>query len=158
MVSNTNKMTNSPVSRTRRNARHRDGYRLGLGSIQERVNNMSLSGTDGFFAGTPDKRFGNNPRRDRVNNNPHQPQRTFTEGQSDDTTSTRTNTSDESFAEYHHSAANLSPEEKATSKKADGPIRIMANGFDFSDDDVWVSSIPVLTTLAAHVVAYKMCS
>ena len=99
---------------------------------------MSLSGTDGFSAGTPDKRssqpFGNNPRRDHVKN-PTQSERTFTEGRSDDTTSTRTNTSDESFAEYHHSAANLSPEEKA-----DGPICLVGNGFDFSDDDVEVST------------------
>ena len=93
---------------------------------------MSLSGTDGFSAGTPDKRssqpFGNNPRRDHVNNNPPQPQRTFTEGRSDDTTSTRTNTSDAA-----------SPEEKATDTK-DGPICIVTNGFDITDDDVDVST------------------
>ena len=105
---------------------------------------MSLSGTDGFSAGTPDKRssqpFGNNPRRDHVNNNPHQPQRTFTEGRSDDTTSARTNTSDESFAEYHHSAA----------KKEDGPICIVANGFNFSDDDIEVSR--------AHCIVNSGCT
>ena len=145
------KMSNSPVSRTRRNNRRRVGY-CPLGSIQEGFNNMSLSGTDGdgSLAGTPDKRssqpFGNNNRRDRVNNNPTQPQRTFTEGRSDDTTSTRTNTSDAA-----------SPEEKATDT-FDGPICIVGNGFDISEEDTEVSRASCFTTPAAQVVSYKMYS
>jgi hypothetical protein len=139
---------NSPVSRTRRNNRRRDGY-CPLGSIQEGVNNMRVSGTDGFFAGTADKRssqpFGNNNRRDCVNNNPPQPQRTFTEGRSDDTTSTRTNTSDAS-----------SPEEKATDT-FDGPICIVTNGFDISEDDAEVSRASCFTTPAAKRSFLSRC-
>ena len=142
-------MTNSPVSRTRSNSRRRDGYQLGLGSIQEGVNNMSLSGNDGFFAGTPDKRssqpFGNNTRHDRVNSNPPQPQRTFTEGRSDDTTSTRTNTSDAA-----------SPEEKATDT-FDGPICIVGNGFDISEEDTEVSRASCFTTPATKRPFLRRC-
>lgn len=121
--------TNSPVSRTRCNSRRRDGYQLGLGSIKEGVNNMSLNGIDGFLAGTPDKR----------SSQPPQSQRTFTEGRSDDTTSTRTNTSNAA-----------SPEEKATDTK-DGPICIVGNDFDFSEDDAEVSRASCFTTPAACI-------
>ena len=89
---------------------------------------MSLSGTDGF-AGTPGKRSSQPPQSQRSTS-------TFTEGRSDDTTSTRTNTSNAA-----------SPEEKATDTN-DGPICVVGNDFEFSEDDAEVSRASCFTTPA----------
>ena len=101
----------------------------------------SGNGIGNFLAGTPDKRssqpFGAKTPCGRVTN-PTQSERTSTstEGRSDDTSYTRTHTSESSAKNFQTaSTSSLSSDEKTTGTKANGTICIVPNKFTLSDDD-----------------------
>ncbi len=143
---------------SRRNPGRQRGYRpkvsLGLGSIQEGMHNMGVNdperGIGNFLAGTPDKSV--NSRRYRGANLP-QSKRTPTDRRSDDTSSARTSTTGESFADQPRNASKRS--EKSIDAKANDQICIVANGFDITEEDEEVSRVSAShVTTSVYVFAF----